>query len=737
MNFKRTMKRNLLITAAILLAATLSAASPKAGKSDIDRRLVVGRNNPLVQMVDTMAALTVGNGHIALTVDATGLQTFPEHYRNGTPLGTMSDWGWHAFPNTEGYRPEETLADHNFHRGRGDELYAVQFRQPGRQKEASDYFRANPHRLHLGCMGFSFDSPKEVKNIKQLLDLWNGEIKSHFTHEGKAYDVKTFCLPHRDKFVTNIKTQGGCTLRFRVPYPTGAHTDDGCNWASGTNIRMEIANHELGNLTLAVSIDTTTYYVRFTWTGRVKLAIPHFNELCLTTPKNDFTLAWEFLPEKPKTEPAPTKIQGHWKLLPATTSFTTLEQQAAAHWNQFWSKGGIVDFSRVPDSRARELERRVVLSQYLLAVNDGGNTPPQETGLTYNSWFGKFHLEMTWWHLAPFALWGHPELLDRCLSWYATAEPMAREIARRQGFKGVRWMKMTDPSATEAPSNVGSYLIWQQPHLIYLAELLYRAAPTAEEKEQVVEKYGRLVEETADFMADFAELDNRHGCYILRGCIPAQETLNADSVVNPPFELNYWQWGLTTAQRWRERQRRPRQPLWDDIIARLSPLADQDGVYLTAETAPLPTGRAEQTDNPKGIDRFASDHPMPLGALGMLPASRLVDKAKMHKTFRWIADNWNWQKTWGWDYPMTAMCAARLGLKEQAVDALLMNRQKNTYLANGHNYQDNRLRIYLPGNGGLLTAIAMMAAGWDGAKGRNPGFPDGWDVRWEGLLPMP
>ena len=128
---------------------------------------------------------------------------------------------------------------------------------------------------------------------------------------------------------------------------------------------------------------------------------------------------------------------------------------------------------------------------------------------------------------------------------------------------------------------------------------------------------------------------------------------------------------------------------------------------------------------------------MPLGALGMLPASRLVDKAKMHKTFRWIADNWNWQKTWGWDYPMTAMCAARLGLKEQAVNTLLMNRQKNTYLANGHNYQDNRLRIYLPGNGGLLTAIAMMAAGWDGAKGRNPGFPDSWDVRWEGVLPMP
>lgn len=44
---------------------------------------------------------------------------------------------------------------------------------------------------------------------------------------------------------------------------------------------------------------------------------------------------------------------------------------------------------------------------------------------------------------------------------------------------------MTDPSGTEAPSKVGSFLIWQQPHLIYLAELLYRADPTKE----VLEKY--------------------------------------------------------------------------------------------------------------------------------------------------------------------------------------------------------------------------------------------------------
>ena len=101
---------------------------------------------------------------------------------------------------------------------------------------------------------------------------------------------------------------------------------------------------------------------------------------------------------------------------------------------------------------------------------------------------------------------------------------------------------------------------------------------------------------------------------------------------------------------------------------------------------------------------------------------------------------WNWESTWGWDYPMIAMTAARLGEPDIAIDALLMDVQKNRYLNNGHNYQNETLTIYLPGNGGLLTAVAMMAAGWEGAPNiKAPGFPqDGnWIVKHEGLKPLP
>jgi hypothetical protein len=132
------------------------------------------------------------------------------------------------------------------------------------------------------------------------------------------------------------------------------------------------------------------------------------------------------------------------------------------------------------------------------------------------------------------------------------------------------------------------------------------------------------------------------------------------------------------------------------------------------------------------------DHPMVLGAYGILPGWDKIDTEIMRNTMHVIAEKWNWQETWGWDYPMSAMSAIRLGEPELALEFLLKDVQKNTYLKNGHNFQDERLRLYLPGNGGLLQTVAMMCAGWEGCETENPGFPkDGsWNVKWENLSPV-
>ncbi len=383
-------------------------------------------------------------------------------------------------------------------------------------------------------------------------------------------------------------------------------------------------------------------------------------------------------------------------------------------------------FQEVPIHGHHELERRVVLSQYLTRIQCEGIYPPQETGLTMNSWYGKFHLEMHWWHGVHFALWNRTSLMEKSLAWYENILPAAREIALRQGFEGVRWPKMTGPDGVDSPSSVGSFLIWQQPHVIYLAELCYRDHPDT----MTLRKYNRLIEETAAFMASYAVYDTLTGFYTLGPwLIPAQERLPAATTVNPPFELAYWHWGLSTAQQWRERQGLPRNATWDHVLDNLPPLAEKDSLYLAAASAP------DSWSNP----RYTGDHPAVTGALGMLPLTPLVREATMRNTFLKVMETWDWESTWGWDYPMLAMTATRLGMPDKAVEALLLPLQKNTYLKNGHNYQDQRLRLYLPGNGGLLTAVAMMCAGYDGCTTELPGFPkDGtWTVKWEGLARMP
>ena len=508
-------------------------------------------------------------------------------------------------------------------------------------------------------------------------------------------------------------------------------------------------------------LDATKYYVLLSWSGNASLQECDRHHFELTTTDDELTFSAEYQPENPVSSGKSGSPFDY-------ASYHKTTQRA---WHDFWQLGAMVDFSQCTDARAPELERRVILSQYLTQINCANNMPPQETGLTYNSWFGRPHLEMAWWHMVDFALWNHPETIQQILEWYNnTAYPMARKIAERQGFKGVRWMKMTDPWAGEAPSNTGSFLIWQQPHYIYLAEEMYRANPSPE----TLQKYGEQVEATAEFMADFVSYDAKQQFY-LKGATAMQECMTKDISFNQPFELAYWQYGLSVANQWRERQGKVRHAQWDEIITRLSKLSEVQGIYTAGQPSgktdhlesfdPFDTvdlnGNVQSSDktmvstsrpmvstsrqSETFADKIRNDHPAVLGACGMLPSAHtpytlLYNKEQMKQTLDWVMKHWNWQTTWGWDYGMIAMCAARLGDPETALKALLIDTQKNTYLKNGHNFQtSDRLRIYLPGNGALLTAIAMMCAGWDGCQDPlNPGFPkdDTWNVRWEGLQRM-
>ncbi|MGE5326365.1 MAG: hypothetical protein ACM3NO_04955 [Deltaproteobacteria bacterium] len=705
------------------LAGAASLGLPRVGKAEstISRRALVSRHNPVLSAANVDSPLQVGNGEFAFTADITGLQTFGDDYDGGMPLGTMSQWGWHSFPNPDNYQLEDLMSGFDSHGrmvpypdshrsepflGRSEPLEAV-------QKEAA-WLYSNPQRIHLGRIGLVLKKKDgsaavlaDIKAAYQQLDLWTGVLESRIELEGQPVRVRTVCHPERDALAIRIESPLLATKRLGVslafPYASPGFQQT-CDWNSPDRHKTILSREENG-AALARVLDDTRYWVSVGWPRNASISSPgahHFEIFLMRGRELELTIAF-----------SPREISG------PLLSFKEVLAAANQNWERFWTEGGAIDFSASSEPRALDLERRIVLSQYLTAVNCAGSLPPQETGLVTNSWCGKFHLEMHWWHAAHFVLWGRESLLERSLPWYRTILPHAQETARRQGYRGARWPKQVGPDGRDVASDIPPFLIWQQPHPIFYSELLYRAKPDR----STLDKYSELVFETAEFMSSFAFWD---GSRFVLGppLIPAQESYAKmkRQVINPTYELAYWHWGLATAQKWRERLGMPRQPEWDKVIAALSRPTVRNGVYATIEIDPF---------------TIFTDHPSMLAALGVLPESQLVDAATMQRTFDDVASRWDWDSTWGWDYPMMAMTAARLGQPAKAIEALMRDTRKNHYLINGHNFQvKGRLPLYLPGNGGLLYTTAMMAAGWDnGPRVHAPGFPnDGrWQVRWEGL----
>jgi hypothetical protein len=712
-----------LLNVALRCLLLFAAMSVLAAPEKIDRHALVSRHDVVLTNFDATNPLSVGNGKFCFTVDATGLQTFPEAFESTTPLGTLSDWGWHTIPNTNGWDIDKfQFKLYTNLLGRAVPYADV----PIDQKNSPEikWLRANPHRLHLGQIGLvlkhadgSLATTNDLSDVNQTLDLWNGEIFSRFKFDGELVEVETVCDSNSDAIAVHVKSdllkQNRLAIQIRFPYGTGDTKTADWNHPDAHETIFNKLDADYGFFRRQLDKDEYTVFSRWSHGANVTSPAKHEFIISPNKGKNELSLTTSFNP-------------GLADMNVPLALFSGVESDSRSHWNRFWQTGGAIDLSGSQDPRWFELERRIVLSQYLTAIQDAGKNPPPETGLTYNSWEGKFHLEMHFWHEAHFALWNRLPLLEKSLDYYQKILPRAEATAKKQGYAGARWPKMTSPSGAESPSPVGPFLVWQQPHPIFYAELCWREHHDV----ATLKKFQRIVFATADFMASYTAWDTNTSRYVLGPTLQcAQEIFPKDKTLNPTFELTYFRWALETAQQWRERLHLPREKKWDDVLQHLAMPTVVDGKYAFTETTP------DCYTNPK----WNADHPSVLNALSFVPGPQ-IDFATMKHSLDWIWTNWNWPDTWGWDYPTLAMTAARLGEPERAIDALLLDKPKNHYGKNGHVYQRENLQIYLPANGGLLYAVALMAAGWDGAPKKNaPGFPDNgqWHVRFENLRVAP
>ena len=680
----------------------------------VNRYELVSRHNPVLREADTASPLSVGNGNLAYTADITGMQTLYGLYEDTLPLCTMTQWGWHTKPVSEEryeYLPEEVEMTAYPFQGR-TVRYAVEKKKGN--EEIYDWLRQNPHRLNLARIGLKKDGAEigaeRISDIRQELCLYEGILDSRFALDGECCHVVTAVDGETDTLAFQVESglwKKGLTAEIAFPY--GSPLISASNWEAEDAHLTEIVNGEVKKLVLKRTLDKDVYYVIIHMEGcRWENCGRHVFHLIPISEKMAFSVSFVKTQQEAQAGAAPGNVL----------------ENSRKYWKHFWEKGGAIDLHRSRDPRAVELERRIVLSQYLLAIQSAGRVPPQETGLTCNSWYGKFHLEMYLWHEAYLPLWNHTELLERSLVWYQEHLPQARLNAARNGYKGARWPKMIAEDAMDSPSPIAVLLVWQQPHIIYMLEMAYGSG----EETAFLEKYYELVEETAEFMADFAVYNEERKVYELLGpLIPVQECHDPMVTRNPSFEVEYWSLTLKIAAEWAKRLGRKVPEKWLRVAENMAPMAVREGKYLAHEQCP------------DTYTAFAEDHPSMLCSYGLIDSGR-TDRVTMGNSLREVEKCWNYPSLWGWDFAVMCMTAVRLGEPEHAIELLLKDTEKNSYVASGNNFQRGRsdLPLYLPGNGSLLLAAALMTAGYPGS-GELPGFPRNgqWEVEFEGIRPFP
>ncbi len=691
----------------VFFVATLAIAAEK-----IDRRAVVERHN--IESGDLLLQLPLGNGNFCVTVDGTGLQTFGGN--------VMSHDAWHRSPLPDGFTMKDVPETGSFQQGRcrpgqGDKALPQGF-EPLRQWMFDNPHIANLARIRLMRPGGVEIKPDEIKKLKRKLSLWNGIHKSTFEIDDKEVIVIACVAPNGllGVLVNSELLGNDLEVVLDFPYPTeqnGAWVGkfDLSERHETTVVEKEEAHRRQNSLQLLRKADSLEYPVEIHWNGGDLSSQDTAKHIFRFGKKNDslaMTISFPSENSKPKE----------------SAELISVLDRSQKQWCDFWQSGGAIDLSGSTDPRSRELERRIVLSQYLMRCNTAGTWCSAECGLlATDPWRGQFHMEMVWWHLAHCALWDRLECSDEALRCYDKFKPIAKKLAEQLGYKGYKWGKSVGPEGRTAPWVGNQVLLWKQQHPMFFAELEYRNRPTP----QTLEKWADILDGTAENMVDYAVKDE-HGVFHLDPVMPPSEVgISKDTV----FDLAYWRFGLDIANRWRERMGKPRNENWDNVRKNLAQLPTVDD----------PKDGRIYARSVDWLDEFTKrnwEHPDMAGVFGMLPAMDGVDPAISKRTIEKMKREWTWSKCWGWDFPWIAMSFVRNGDPDGAIDMLLHDSPRN---------QDDERGVnlggpcpYLPGNGGLLYVAAMMCAGWDGAPdGDVPGFPqDGkWKVRWENLKVAP
>jgi len=263
---------------------------------------------------------------------------------------------------------------------------------------------------------------------------------------------------------------------------------------------------------------------------------------------------------------------------------------------------------------------------------------------------------MHWWHAGAVRLVGSlPLAFERSLGYYELILPKARAAAARQGIRRRALAEdRTSPTGDESPSNVGPFLVWQQPHPIFYAELAYRQRSGPRDARQV--PWARSSSRRRNSWRRFLPGNTQQQRFVLGPPLQcAQETYPKDRTQQLHLRAELLPLGPADGQAWARAARpAPR--------ARVEPRHPAGSEKPARRRRQVPVRPEPRTDT-YATPEVATDHPSRCGSarglagIGHRPADDGAD-VRMDLGTLELAVNL------GLDYPMMAMTAARLGVQD-------------------------------------------------------------------------
>jgi hypothetical protein len=368
----------------LLACSWLGVTVATNDNNTINRPALVTKYNPIRTSSSTTTPIQVGNGNFAFGTDITSLQTFQ-------PFNTLSSWGW----KNDSLPLGKTQDDVNNYKGISwlNHGRPVQYDFGGNDPEIEQWLIANPNRVNLGRVGLVFSdqgmamnvTEGELTNATQMLDLWSGVITSTFSFQNNPIKVQVASADSSDTIAVQLSSplingddsRLGIFLDFpwcdgssKFSAPFVGRYDIPSNHTTTlqtTSPTRAIVQHDLNSATFVTTIAGDS----FTITREDPIAHRYLVTPRPGTPKGEFSLTVTFGTSEGNDTPSVNEIF----------------EESERVWEDYWSTNGFVDvLTGSTDSRADELQRRIILSRYLMRVNEAGDTPPQESGLVNNGW---------------------------------------------------------------------------------------------------------------------------------------------------------------------------------------------------------------------------------------------------------------------------------------------------------------------------------------------------------------